>query len=353
METEIAQLGGHSLHQLHVTGPALRAERRDDSCRDDDAADWSRWEHRKVLAAQSKERTAVAIGEKAERADADEALRQYMQEEAPQEFFGGNRHLPLLVMAGIVLPAEGDMGSVEGKNAGVGNGDTMSVAGQITKHLLRTGERAFGVDNPFARIGLPAELVKGGGMTETGEAAVELEFPLAISGGQKRQEFAAKNTAEHLDWKQESAAAGRDPLRAIGRQTAARYHAVQMRMMLEGLSPGVEDGEQAELRPKVFGIGGDFQECLGGGPEQDAIDGGFVLEGHRSQLLGKGKDDMKIGTREQITTLAVEPFLARRALALGTVAVAAGIVRDDAVSAAVAGIEMAAEDGGAAVLDGL
>lgn len=166
METEIAQLGGHSLDQLHVTGPALRAERRDDSRRDDDAADWNRWEHRKVLAAQSKERTAVAIGEKAKRADADEGLRQDMQEEAPQEFFGGNRHLPLLVMAGIVLPAEGDMGSVEGKNAGVGNGDTMRVAGQITKHLLRTGERALGVDNPSARIGLPAELVEDGGLTD-------------------------------------------------------------------------------------------------------------------------------------------------------------------------------------------
>jgi hypothetical protein len=33
-------------------------------------------------------------------------------------------------------------------------------------------------------------------------------------------------------------------------------------------SPGVQDGEESDLRAESFGIGSDFEQCLGTGIEQ-------------------------------------------------------------------------------------
>ena len=52
-------------------------------------------------------------------------------------------------------------------------------------------------------------------------------------------------------------------------------------MMLQGLAPGVEHGDDADLGAEVLGIGGDGAQRLGGGPEQDGVDDGLVLEGDR------------------------------------------------------------------------
>ena len=52
-----------------------------------------------------------------------------------------------------------------------------------------------------------------------------------------------------------------------------------MRVLLQGLTPGMEHRSDADLRAQMPGIGGDGGERLSGGAEQDRIDGGLVLEG--------------------------------------------------------------------------
>ena len=56
---------------------------------------------------------------------------------------------------------------------------------------------------------------------------------------------------------------------------------VDVRMMGQLLAPGVQDGGDADARAQMLGIGGDRGERLGGGPEQEPIDIGLVLEGER------------------------------------------------------------------------
>jgi len=63
------------------------------------------------------------IGEEAGKANADEAAREEMEQEAAQEFFGGDRHLALLAVVGIVLPAEADLAIGDGQKPMIGNGD--------------------------------------------------------------------------------------------------------------------------------------------------------------------------------------------------------------------------------------
>ena len=61
---------------------------------------------------------------------------------------------------------------------------------------------------------------------------------------------------------------------------------------------------------------------------------------------------MEIADGEQVGRAGGEPVFRRRALALGTMAIAAGVVGDPAVAAILAALEVAAERGRAAALDG-
>ena len=78
---------------------------------------------------------ALAVGEEAVVADAMEAVRQGVQQEAADELVGVKRHeLGLAVMA-IILPAEGDLGVGQADQAGVGDGDAVRVSAEIGEHL--------------------------------------------------------------------------------------------------------------------------------------------------------------------------------------------------------------------------
>src|SRR5208283_5083606 len=59
-------------------------------------------------------------------------------------------------------------------------------------------------------------------------------------------EFAAKDSAEHLDGKKEIVA-WFDPVGVIGRQPTGRHHAMYMRVKFEVLSPAVQHAEEADF----------------------------------------------------------------------------------------------------------
>jgi hypothetical protein len=61
---------------------------------------------------------------------------------------------------GIVSPAEGDAIVFEGHETMVGDGDAMSVAGQVVENLLGAAERWLGVDDPVLLAELPEEVAE-------------------------------------------------------------------------------------------------------------------------------------------------------------------------------------------------
>jgi len=65
----------------------------------------------------------LPVGEEAEVADADQAFRQNVDEEASQELIHRDRHDLLLAAGCIVLPAEGDTVILEADQAMVGDGE--------------------------------------------------------------------------------------------------------------------------------------------------------------------------------------------------------------------------------------
>ena len=87
-------------------------------------------------------------------------------------------------------------------------------------------------------------------------------------------------------------------------------------------APTVQHGGGADARAKMLGIGGDREQGLGGGAEQEVVDGRLVLVGDRGDLGRQSEDDMEIADRQKIGLAGREPVPCRRALAPGAMAVA-------------------------------
>lgn len=92
------------------------------------------------------------------------------------------------------------------------------------------------------------------------------------------------------------------------------------------LPPAVQDGEEADLRAEVAGIGGDGGESGGACGEQDLVQRRFVAQDQVVELLGDGENDVMVVDGQQFILPAVDPLRARRVAALRAVAVAAGVV---------------------------
>ena len=95
---------------------------------------------------------AVGVGEKAVVADPMKARGQHVQQEAAHELIGlqGHGFVARASVFAVVLPAEGDATIIEGEKPRVGDRHPMGVARQIGENLLRSCERALGVDDPLA-----------------------------------------------------------------------------------------------------------------------------------------------------------------------------------------------------------
>jgi hypothetical protein len=85
----------------------------------------------------------------------------------------------------------------------------------------------------------------------------------------------------------------------------------------------VQHGGEANASPQVFWVGRNGDQRLGGGPEQQVVDDGFVLERDWRDRRRQGENDVIVGDRQQIVSLGFQPLSRRRALALRAMTVPA------------------------------
>ena len=114
----------------------------------------------------------------------------------------------------------------------------------------------------------------------------------------------------------------------------------------------MEHGDEADLGTEMTGVGGDGAQGRGGAAEQDVVDDALVLQGNRGDRLGDGEDHMEVRHRQQVGLACFQPGSARQRLALGAVAIPAGIIGDADMRAVVALLYMSAQGCGPADLDG-
>jgi hypothetical protein len=174
-----------------------------------------------------------------------------------------------------------------------------------------------------------------------------MKIELAVMKGtlERFVEFAAKDSAEHLDGKKEIIA-WFDPVRVIGRQPTGRHHAMYMRVKFEFLSPGVQDAEEADFCTEMLGIARDFQKSFRTGAKQEIVDDLLVLQDQWPQPVGQCEDHMDVTRWEKLLAPRCEPAIASSCLTLRAVPISARVVGDGAMSTASAFIDMAAECGG-------
>ena len=82
---------------------------------------------------------------------------------------------------------------------------------------------------------------------------------------------------------------------------------MEMRVVQERLSPGVEHGKEADLGAEVARIRGDGTQRLGRRAEEDAVDHRFVLQGDLGDRLWDGEDDVKVLGLEEVGLAGLDP----------------------------------------------
>ena len=128
---------------------------------------------------------------------------------------------------------------------------------------------------------------------------------------------------------------------------------MDMGMGLKCLSPGVEDGEEADVGAETLGIGSHFEQRSSAGFEQEFEQESLVLPDQGNEGMRHAEDQVKISHGQQFLLAFAKPLIASIALALWAMPVATRVVRDSLMAAACALISMSTECSGAATRDGI
>jgi hypothetical protein len=127
---------------------------------------------------------------------------------------------------------------------------------------------------------------------------------------------------------------------------------MQMRMVSERRTPGVQHGGDADPGTKMFEIGGDRERGLGSRFEEEIVDHGFILIGDIGDRPRQREYDVEVTDRQQLCLTLGEPLLGGGALTLRAMPITTAVVGNDGVGAVLAARDVAAERCRAAALDG-
>ena len=125
--------------------------------------------------------------------------------------------------------------------------------------------------------------------------------------------------------KKEDFAAG-DPTGAVGRDTAARYDAMQMRVQVQILTPGVKHGQEADGGAQQPWVCCGFQQSSGGGVKEHVVNRFGVLQRQPADRLGQREHHVEIGDRQKFRLPLRKPAGASRGLALGAMAIPTRVI---------------------------
>ena len=126
-----------------------------------------------------------------------------------------------------------------------------------------------------------------------------------------------------------------------------------MRVLSECLSPGMQDGQEAELCAETLGIGSDIEQRGGTGLEEQGKQLPFVLPHQRHKRMWNAEDQVVVVDGQQLLLPLARPLIARTGLALGAMSITAGVVRDGLMAASGTAIQVTTELCCAASLDGI
>ena len=124
-------------------------------------------------------------------------------------------------------------------------------------------------------------------------------------------------------------------------------------MVSQVAGPGLQHTQEANLTTDKARVVGQFLQSGCRGLKQQVIEQALLLAGQGAQSLRQGESDHKVRDGQQQGLLFLQPLLPRFVLALGTVAVFAGVVAVAGLGALITGVHVAAQGLGPALFNGL
>jgi hypothetical protein len=172
---------------------------------------------------------ADAVGEEPEMADAGEGDREGVEEESAEELVRMKGHDFGLGGMAVIFPAEGNMVIGDLGQTVVGNSDAVGVAAEVTKDMVWPGEGGGGVDDPVGGAEVMDKRSEGLRIGESGQTAVEREFPLFIESQELLQKQTSKEPGQNAD-REEEVGRGVDPAGSVDGESAGGDEAVNVGM---------------------------------------------------------------------------------------------------------------------------
>src|ERR1035441_9769190 len=102
-----------------------------------------------------------------------------------------------------------------------------------------------------------------------------------------------------------------------------------MGMVIEVLSPGMENAEESYVGSEVLRIASQFEHRCGAGAVEQVVKQSLVLEYKSREFMWQSEDNVEIRNGQQFSRARSQPFCTRVPLALGTVPVAARVERSE------------------------
>jgi hypothetical protein len=171
---------------------------------------------------------AIAVSQKPIMTDSDEALGQGVEEKAVDKLHGAEGGLLEDMVLAIFVP-EAYHPVFESQEATVGDSDAVGVTGQILKDMLSVRDGVPHTDNPFVLVELAFKL---------GVGLFKVQVSTTSGSSEVIDELATKDQGESFLVEQVAILAG-DPAFALCAQGTTGYQAVQMKVGLELLIPGM------------------------------------------------------------------------------------------------------------------
>ena len=294
---------------------------------------------------------ATARREQPEVADADEAFREDVQEEAPEEFVDVERQRAHLAPVPIVLPPKRDRVVGDGDESVIRDGDAVGVPREVVQDVGGAAKGRLRVDHPRLVMERSEPRAKRGLGGQRLQGSWKREPSLTPRPAQAGDEFPAKDLPQHLH-RQKEIRPRVDPPRPIGRQAARRDHTVDVRMMLQALSPGVEDHQSTNRRAQAFRIGRDLQQRRRGGLKQEVVDDALIGQREPCQRFRHREDDVDVAHRQELLLPRGHPGVTGGREALRAMPIPTAVVREGRLRALVAAIAVPAECRGSTLGDG-
>ena len=290
-----------------------------------------------------------AVCEKPVITDLLEAFGKDMLKETPHELLMRDRYHFFLIGT-IVIGPERDHATICGDDPGVGDGDPVGIAAKVINGIAKTIERFLYERTPCLFIKAVPVVFPLEGITELTAALRDYECPCFMMLFKGVHELALEPGSQHPDGDHEFRPAADKA--HTGSKPCARNDAVDMRMVIELLSPCVKYLYDRGHRAKILFVSRKLQKSFCGRIMKKAIEELLVCIYDRIKFSRDGEDHMEVWPVNDLGTSGIYPQFFEDSLTVGAVPVAAGVVMHFLMSAFITDADTAAEGTGFTGHDG-